>query len=242
MTLAERARGVWYLWMNDRYADETEIAELARALARSTNPCLLLPDFWQIEKWQRLHDAVDELGWERLMVLRDGEHVRAVDEAAFEAASPDSRFSRHDRAVDIGMALNEAGTISAPGQAILREFFAFAVLTPALATWISEILGGLAVKVGSVEFSRYRDGDFIAPHDDCVGARRCNLVSYLDVSNNQRDGGALRVSGEIGEAVFQPRFNTAVLLPLAPTNRHWVEPWRATLGRKTVSVSFVDAD
>ena len=241
MTLAEHARGVWHLWMNNRYADETEIAELTRALAQSTTPCLGLTDFWQVEKWHRLHDAVDELGWERLMVLRDGDHVRAVDEAAFEAALPGSRFSRHDRAIDIVGALNATGTISASAQAILREFFAFAVLTPALATWISEILGGSPVKVGSVEFSRYRDGDFIAPHDDCVGARRCNLVSYLDVGNNQGDGGALRVSGKTGEAVFQPLFNTAVLLPVATTNRHWVEPWRAELGRNSVSISFVDA-
>ena len=241
MTLAARAQGMWRLWIDDRYADETGIAEQSRALAQSRSPCLALTDFWQVEKWRRLHDAVDQLGWERLMVLRDGDEVRVVDEAAFAAASPNSRFSCHDRAIDIGGALNGVGTISAPAQTILREFFAFAVLTPALATWISEVLGGLAVKVGSVEFSRYRAGDFIAQHDDCVGARRCNLVSYLDVGHDQGDGGALRVTGETGEAVFQPRFNMAVLLPLAPTNRHWVEPWRAEPGRNNVSISFVEA-
>lgn len=241
MIPAERARGLWHLWINDRYADPAGMAELTRTLALPTIPCMKLTDFWRVEKWQQLHDAVGELSWERLMVLRDGDNVRAVDRATFEAAVPDAHFSRHDRAINIDGALNLGGAISDPAQAILREFFAFAVLTPALAAWVSEILGGAAVKAGSVEFSRYRDGDFIASHDDCVGARRCNLVSYLDGGTDQRDGGALRVAGNDSEAVVQPRFNTAVLLPLAPTNRHWVEPWRGALGRISVSISFVDA-
>jgi hypothetical protein len=241
MNLAARGQALWRLWLDEKYASPVQIARLVQTVEQSTSPCVHLTNFWQIAKWERLREAVEELTWERLCVLQDGNGVRAVDEAEFDAAPSAFRFSCHERAVRIGEALNEPGAISTRSQATLREFFAFAVLTPALAAWVSEVVGGLPLKVGSLEFSRYRAGDFIAPHDDCVGTRRFNLVSYLDDSDELTDGGALRVEGNAGLAVLRPQFNSAVLLPLAATNRHWVEPWQSCLGRRSVSISFVDA-
>jgi hypothetical protein len=241
MSLAERAGPMWRFWISDAYTRPAGIASIARTLSDPGPPAAAVANFWKPEQWSRLGDAVQELNWQRMLVLREGENVRAAAEAEFEAAPASARFSRHDRAVGIDRALDDPDAVSAPARQVLREFFAFSVLTPALATWVSEVLGCSTLKAATIEISRFGEGDFIAPHDDCVGERRCNLVSYLDPDYTEGDGGCLAVAGAgaAGEAVFRPCFNTAILLPIAPQNRHWVEPWRAATGRRAVSISFV---
>lgn len=234
------AAPMWSTWITERSTDLAWIDAARGSFRDSSVPAFQIMDFWRSERIAPLAAALDSLTWERLLVLRDGpEAVRAVDEDTFQAAPQAERFSRHDRAVALDRALNDPDQLAARDCAALRLFVAFAVVTPALATWLSELMGCGQLKARSLEFSRYREGDFIAEHTDAVGNRVCNLVSYLEPDCGEDQGGMLVVTGKTGElGVFRPRYNSVVVLPIDPANHHRVDPWHGPTGRRTVSISF----
>jgi len=221
------------LWRNflNLEASATEMAAARRVV-----------DFWRPEK---AHAMAALLGrfptWERHFLVRDeGERVRAVDSEEYSTVPVPRRFCQHDRAGHLQRHLGADSLLSAEDRRILRQFFAFCVLTPALALWVSEQLGVGPLQATSVEVSRYGPRDFIVEHTDAVGPRIANLVTYFDPEYQPKEGGTLSIKDSEGNVVsFPPRFNSAVLLTLADRHAHWVEPWSsARMGRLTMSISF----
>lgn len=232
------AADLWAFWISDAYAGPGALAAARSRLTSSRFPALFLDGFWREKNLVQLAGAVEQLPWERLLVVRNGAEVLPVDEAAFQACPRAERFSAHDRAVDVQAALDDTEPSDGPAQGALRGFFAFAVLTPGLSSWVSELLDCGPLRVLSLELSRYRPGDFIARHSDAVGTRAVNLVTYLDGAPAEPGAGSLHVTGPGGSGVIPPLRNRIVVLPIAAENSHWVSPWSGPAGRHTISLSF----
>jgi hypothetical protein len=234
------AARMWSTWISQSYTRYDSLERARDKLKNGPVPALQLPKFWSTERVSGLGKATDALTWERhFLVCGEADSVRAVNESAFTATPPDRRFCRHDRAIEIGQTLDGSAHVRSEHLALLRFFFAFSVLTPGLASWIAELLDSGPLRAGSIEISRYRSGDFITKHNDAVGKRICNLVSYLGVTPSDRCGGFLVVTGSSGEhETFLPSYNSVVILPIAKENFHEVTPWERGLGRMTISISF----
>jgi len=241
-TATSSATDMWTNWIDARHVSCETVDELRRRVHDEISPVLQLDGFWHPEKFRALAASVRALPqWERLLVLYDESGgVRTASDNQFEAAALARRFSSHDRAIGIEQQLGSSPTIAVEHQRWLRQFFAFAILTPALSSWVGEVFDRRGVGVTSVEFARYRRGDYIAEHTDAVGQRLCHLVTYFDEDYAPADGGGLVVFGRDGrQHRCEPRFNSAILLPLDPANRHRVEPWTAQRpGRWSASIAF----
>ncbi len=233
---------MWGNWINAENLSSASIAKFRGSIADGPCPVVQIDAFWRADRLPALAAAIRELPhWERLLVLREDDGaVRAVTDDEFSAAPSARHFSRHDRAARIEAELGGTPSISLEAQRLLRQFFAFAVLTPAFATWVGELFGLRSLEASSIEFARYGRGDYIAEHTDAVGDRVCHVVTYFDADYAASDGGSLIVWGQDGRpASLAPRFNSAVVLAIDAANRHRVEEWTAARpGRWTASIAF----
>ncbi|WP_386175093.1 2OG-Fe(II) oxygenase [Sulfitobacter sp. R86518] len=236
---SNRLSGMWANWINERHTSPDTFAQAQDAI-RAGEAALPFKGLWKEVPFLALSKAVPNLTWEKMRVLRDGgAAVRQVTELEFYASPQALRFSAHDRAICLDEALNGNGTLTEIEQKALRYFFAFAILTPALSTWVSMVLDTDQISATSVEFTRYASEDFISPHTDAVGTRVANLVTYFDQENLHAGGGVLVARNKAGqERTFLPSSRDAVLLPVHPEQTHWVTPWKNEVGRYTVSIGF----
>lgn len=182
-----------------------------------------------------------QLSWERSLVVRTSpDGVEQVREEQFEITDPGQRFSRHDRAIGIDVALDGKGGLDDTALRTLRRLFALSVATPLLGQWIARLCGTVPLHACGMEFARYRRDDFIAPHTDIHSGRVCHILIYLDPLANDASGGELCHGSRGGEyTVVPPLFNFGVILPLRSHFEHWVRPWTASHpGRLTVSLGY----
>lgn len=222
---------LWYSWINHRYINHSCANDKWHSISFS--------NFWQSSVFDNLSLVFERLTWERLCVVNDlKDTVKAVTRDEFEKTPQAYRFSCHDRAIDINRLLQNEKLDKA--QLFLRRLIVFCVISPALSQWVSMASGIKNLKVKSIEFSRYRKGDFINMHSDTHENRVCNLVCYFDSVAKIDSGGVLEVyENQILMQQYKPCRNQVILLNIQDNYSHLVTPWKRGTGRNTLSIAFV---
>lgn len=232
-------RALWGDWIHADYLAPHEMDGLERSADGTPGAAICLPNFWRLDKIAQLPGCLERLHWQDMKVQKTSQGVSEVAAPVFVGAASTARFSSHDVAKNVGKLLDTDDAGRDEAGHVLASFLSFSLSAP-MASWMTVLTRSPLLAQHSAEIARYKTGDFISAHTDCVGNRAYHAVSYLDPAWTPDDGGQLVIEDGKGNiTTLGARFNSLVILAIAPQNSHSVSIWRRpSIGRQTLSISF----
>lgn len=165
-------------------------------------------------------DASDcwESSWYVIDSARDG--IQKVDRSAFDRASISSSPEMPYKYSSV-RTMEPSQLSGLPVCAILRE----ELLGEKFSEALSRAIGKRVSPISDVNAASYSRGDFLRAHRDDLPGWVASLIIYLTPGDWREEmGGQLGFQGPSTKVMTAPRFNTAAVIPLSPSNSHWVSP------------------
>lgn len=161
----ESLQEVWSEWINPAYIDPSSLVENVSLLKQEDNSSVIFKDFRLNEKLEKIELALSEAKWSPLRLIKNDEKVQRVSEQYFDKAEPGEQFCSHEIISDI----NKKGTPS-EHMAEFLDFLSF-INGIGMRSWMAVLSETKNLSIKTLEFSRYKRGDFIDWHSDYLPAR-----------------------------------------------------------------------
>lgn len=217
------------MWLNEEQLIDSRIVAYRESLLNSCPNHIVIDNLFNSDK---LNDVLKLLqqpqGW------KTQQHTYAalyVDDAQWEAASPQQRFVQRD-AWQNDVLNNSSNSIAADFLAFLRGDEFMSLLSRIFNVQITDI--NVTNPLINTNYFRLGAADFVALHaDDSPGREICMLV-YLNKEWHNNAGGELTFIGQNNQPIsIAPLYNRCILFdPSSTGSEHWVEQLNAEYSDK----------